>query len=171
MKRNTKITAIVPGILALAVGVLAWLNAGNIEEKKAFQEGATFLVSTGNVQHLISMDDIMKIRPRAIIANHRSGGQTRERQFTAVSLKSLLDHLGADYSSARNIVFTAADGYSSAVPLAEALDEDNCLIVFEEAGVALGTRESGGEGPYMMILAKDQFSQRWVKFLLEIRLN
>jgi len=85
--------------------------------------------------------------------------------------KSVFDYLGIDYSSAKSVSFTAADGYASALTIAEALDEENCFIVFDEDGKPLGTKENGGSGPYMMILPNDQFSQRWCKFLLEIEIK
>jgi hypothetical protein len=172
MSRNTKIVVAAASVLALTVTVLAWLNRGNVEEKRHFQDNGIFLVNAGGEQYTVSMDDIMKLGPRFIDANYKpSGRDPVQRQFTGISLKSLFDYLDVDYSSARSVSFTAADGYASAISIADALDELNCCIVFEEGGTALGTRESGGSGPYMMILAKDQFSQRWCKYLLELTVN
>ena len=169
MSRNTKITAVVMAVLLIAVAVLAWLNRGNVQDRRAMQESGTFLVTAGDLQFTISMDDVLKLGPQRISAVLRSGGRDGEPMvFAGVSLKSILDSLGIDYSSSRGISFMAADGYVSAILIAEALDEENCFIVFEEDGQPLGTRERGGRGPYMMIMAKDHFSQRWCKFLMEI---
>jgi len=169
IKRNTKIVVIVMAALVVAVGVLAWLNHDNIAQKKTLQDSDTFLLSANGRQHTVTLDDLLSLCPREVTVNAKSSTTDyTKKRFTGVSLTSLLDHLGVDYSEAESVHFTAIDGYTSAVSIKEALDRENCFIIFEEDGKPLGTKESGGSGPYRMILAKDEFSQRWCKFLLEI---
>ena len=160
---------IVAAALIVAVGVLAWLNRDSIAQKKAMQESGTFLISANGQEYTVSMDDVLSLSPRLIKVNAKSSTTDyTNKEFAGVPLKVLFDHLGVDVSAAKSVNFTAADGYSSAIPISDALDEDNCFIVIKEDGNPLGTKESGGTGPYRIILAKDQFSQRWCKFLLEI---
>jgi len=169
MSRNTKIVVITAVILAVAVAALAWFNRGYAEDRKAAQESGAFLVTFGDSQYTVTIGDLEQIGPRAIEANYKTNLMPAVRKkYTGVSLKSVFDHLGVDCGAARAVSFAAVDGYVSAAPISDALDEDNCFIVFEEDGKPLGTRESGGTGPYMAIFAKDRFSQRWCKYLLEI---
>ena len=172
MKRNTKIVLIVACALALAAGILALLNSGNAAQKRAMQESGTFLIEANGQQYIVSMKDLQSLSPQKVQVNAKSSTTDYEKkQFTGISLKSLFDHLGVNDSTARSVSFTAVDGYASAISISDALDEENCFIVFEEDGKPLGTKESGGSGPYRMILAKENFSQRWCKFLLEIKVN
>ena len=172
INRNTKIVAIVLIVLTVALVVLACLNRENVAEKKEMQENGTFIITANGEQTIITMDDIIALEPRVIDANYKkSGKEPVQKQYTGVALKSIFDYFNIDYSEAKSVSFTAADGYASALTIGEALNEENCFIVIEEEGEPLGTKENGGKGPYMMILANDQFSQRWCKFLLEIELR
>jgi len=173
MNRNTKIVITVIIVLTVAVVILALLNRGNIAEKKAMQESNSFLLKAGVKQNTVTMEDIMRLTPHVIDAKYKpsSSNTPVKKQYTGISLKSLFDYYDINYSSAKSVSFTAADGYASALPIADALDEENCFIVIEEGGEPLGTKENGGKGPFMMILANDQFSQRWCKFLMEIEIK
>jgi len=169
MSRNTKVVIISIVALAFAVMVLAFLNRDSIADRKALQESGNFIIIAGDRQYTVTMDDLEAISPRAIDANYKTNLMPAvQKRYTGVSLKSVFDYLEVDYSAAKRVRFSAADGYVSAAPISDALNEENCFIVFEEAGKPLGTRETGGFGPYMAIFAKDRFSQRWCKYLLEV---
>ena len=172
MSKNTKIVAITAATLILIVAALALLSRGYVAERKALQESGGFLVTAGGESHTVTIADLEKLNPRGITANYKPNLiAATQRQFTGVPLAALLSYLGIDYSTARSASFSASDGYGSAAPIADALDPDNCFIVFEESGKPLGARESGGLGPYMVVFANDRFSQRWCKYLLEITIN
>ena len=169
MSRNTKTVLITTAVLVFAVAVLAWLNRDSMAERKIIQESGTFRITTDSSQYIVTIDDFAEIGVRVIDANYKTNLMPAvQKKYNGVSLKSLLNHLGVEYSAAKRVSFSAADGYVSAAPISDAMDEDNCFIVFGEDGNPLGTRESGGFGPYMAIFAKDRFSQRWCKYLLEI---
>jgi len=169
MSRNAKIVAITAAVLVLTVATLAWLNRNYAAERKAIQESYVFLITANGSQYTVTMSDLEEIGLRVIDANYKTNLMpASQKKYTGVSLKRVLDHAGADYSQARSVSFSAADGYFSAAVITDALNEENCFIVVGEAGNPLGTRESGGLGPFMVIFAKDRFSQRWCKHLLEI---
>ena len=171
MKRNAKIIISVVVILTLVVTVLALINHVNISEKRAARGSGAFLITVGDRRYAVMFEDIEAITPRTIDANYKTNLMPPvQKKYTGVSLKSVFSHLGVDYSAAKRVKFTGEDGYASTISITEALGEDNCFIVFEEERKPLGTRESGGYGPYMMILAKDKVSQRWCKFLLEVEI-
>jgi len=174
INKNTKIVTAVIIVLTLTAAIFAIFNQDYIAGKKAMQDSGTFIITAiDGSRYIVATDDILSLDPQAINANYKPSRNNvpTQKQFTGVSLKSVFDHFGVDYSIAKSVGFTAADGYASALPIADALDEENCFIVFEEEGEPLGTKENGGNGPFMMILANDQFSQRWCKFLLEIELK
>ena len=172
MSRNTKIVAITAAVLVVAVAALAWLNRGNAADRKAMQESGAFYITAGDSRYPVTMDDLREIGLRSVEASYKTNLMPAvQKKYSGVSLKSVLDRLDVDYSGAKSVSFSGADGYVSAVRIAIALDEENCFIVVEEAGKPLGTLESGGFGPYMAIFAKDRFSQRWCKYLIEITIN
>ena len=169
MSRNTKIVAIVAASLIVAVAVLAWLSRDYILQRQALQESGTFIITAGGEQHVVTMSDLEAIGPSVIDANYKTNLMPAEqKKYTGVPLAGLLEYLGVDCSDARSVSFSASDGYVTAASIADAMDSESCFIVFLESGKPLGTRESGGIGPYMVIFASDRFSQRWCKYLLEI---
>ena len=169
MNKNTKVVMVTIAVLVFAVAALAWLNQGNVAERRAMQESGTFLISIDGNKYAVTMDDLEEIGPSVIDANYKTNLMPAvQKKYTGVPLRSIFDHFEVDCYEAKSIVFSAGDGYASVAPLADALNGDSCYIVYKEADKLLGTRESGGDGPYMAIFAKDRFSQRWCKYLLEI---
>ena len=172
MKRNTKIVIGVVGVLAVAVVVLALLNWGNVASKKEAQEDGVFSLYAGDGEYTVSMSDVEALASSDIKADYKKSGQDPEtKSFLGASFKALVESLGIDVSAFSSVSFTAADGYASALDIDEAMDGENCFIVIAMEGEPLGDSEDGGSGPFMMIMAKDQFNQRWCKFLLEVRLQ
>ena len=171
-KRNpqTKTVVIITALLAAAVAALALLNRDSVAAIKEAQREGTFSLRAGDQIVAVTMDDIMALSPFDIEANYKTSGNAAEtRRYQGVSLKSVVNALGVDVSGCQTASFTAADGYISALALDEAMDDGNCYIAVAMGNEPLGTKEGGGTGPYMMILAHDPFSQRWCKFLLEVR--
>jgi DMSO/TMAO reductase YedYZ molybdopterin-dependent catalytic subunit len=172
MAKNTRIIITTVAVLTIIVAVFAFLNRESVLEKKLAQESGFFVVCAGEDEYTVAMEDILSLSPFAISANYKTTGRAAEtRVYQGVSFKALMESMEIDYGDYTAAIFSAADGYVSALRMAEAMDEGNCYIVIGLGGEPLGTRESGGEGPVMMILANDRFSQRWCKYLLEVRLK
>ena len=170
--RGSKLVAGIVIGLATAVVVLALLNRTNTVTKKEAQDNGSFSLFAGREEYTVVMGDIEALSPLDIEANHRKSGQASEtRTYRGVSLKAVVERLGIDASRFQSVSFTAVDGYASALTIGEAMDGGNCYIVVAMDGEPLGTKDDGGSGPFMMILAHDPFSQRWCKFLLEVRLR
>ena len=162
VRKSTIAVIAVLAVLAVGVAVLAVLNGRDAKEKKLLLDDAVFLISANEIEYRITMEDIEALGPREIEANYKKSGKDPEsRAFTGVPFAALLRHMGIDTEGLRSAVFSAADGYASALSMERALDENNCFIVIDD----------GDEGPYRMILAKDRFSQDWCKLLTDVTLK
>ena len=164
---STKIIIAVLCVLLPAVVVLAIIHRGAMEERLELQAAGEFFVTIGENTHTVSMGDLVSIGSVGVSSSPRG----ELRTFTGVPLVHIFDHFGVDYSEARTVVFTSLDGFVTAISIAEAIDETNTFIVFEENGVPLGTREEGGRGPYMVVVALDPFPNRWARYLMEVTLQ
>jgi len=153
-------------VLTIIVVITAVLNRENIEERMELQESGGFLVTMAERTYVVSMKILMGLEPMEVSASPR--GQLRN--FTGVPLVAILDYFYIDYSEVGTVVFTSLDGFAAAISIEEATDETNTFIVFKESGQALGTREEGGLGPYMVVVALDQFPNRWARYLMEVTL-
>ena len=165
--KSTIIIIVVLCVLIPAVVVLAVLHRGNMEERLELQAAGEFLVTAGEDTINVSMSDLLHIGAVRVSSSPRG----EQRNFTGVPLVHILNHFGVDYSGAGAVVFTSLDGFVTAISIGEALDETNTFIVFEEDGEPLGTREDGGRGPYMIVVALDPFPNRWARYLMEVTLQ
>jgi len=162
LKKSTVAVISVLAILGAAVAVLAVLNSREAIEKKRRLDDAVFLIIANEIECRVSIEDIEALGPREIEANYKKSGKDPEsRAFAGVPFAALLRHKGIATEGLRSAVFSAADGYASALAMEKALDEENCFIVID----------AGEEGPYRMILAKDPFSQDWCKLLTDVTLK
>ena len=165
--KSTKIVIAVIAVLAVVVAVLAIINRQNVMSRLELVDYGTFLVTSGEDTHTVSIDDMRRLGPVAVTSSPRG----ERRDFTGVPLAAIFRHLQIDYSGASGVAFMSLDGFMSGVSLNEALDETNVFVVFEEDGEPLGTREEGGRGPYMIVVAQDPFPNRWARYLMEIILQ
>ncbi len=170
MNRKVIIAVIV---LAVVVGVTAFLNRGDLAFKDESQEKAFLVItSKGNEVAKVDMDFIRDLGETDFEANLKKSGKDPVRHtYTGVPLKAVLEACDVDIEGKSMIVAKAVDGYTSALTLDEAMEEDNVYIVYKLDGEPLGKKEEGGSGPYQLVISKDPFSQRWCKFLMEIELQ
>jgi hypothetical protein len=172
-KRNTIIIVSVSVVLAFVVGLFAFLNAGNLSQKKILQEEALILISAeGKTLGTVSMDIIEGIGPADFSANlDTSDSEPQEHIYTGVLLNDVLKNLGINASDYSSLIVKAIDGYTVAFTTSEVLEEDNIYLAVKRDGEPLGTKSTGGSGPYQIIVRKDAFSQRWCKFVVEMELK
>ena len=162
MKKSTMAVIAVLAVLAIGVAVLAVLNGRDAAPRQQLRSDAVFLIIVDGIEYRVTMEDIEALGPREIEANYKKSGKDPEtRVYTGVPFAAVLRCKGIDAGGLRSATFAASDAYSSILLLEEALDEENCFIVID----------AGDEGPYRMILAKAQFSQKWCKLLTEVILK
>jgi len=167
------IIIVVVAVLAIALGVTAYLNRGNLSEKKELQENAIILIKSGDKELAeANMELVTSLGEKEFKANlKKSGKPPVEHNYTGVPMKNLFAELKIDTTNVTTVVLKAIDGYSSALTLTEVMEEDNVYIVYKMDGKSLGNAENGGDGPYLALIRKDPYSQRWCKLLTEINLQ
>lgn len=172
-KRNIIIIVIVAAVLIITVGVFAFLNAGNIKEKKMLEEEAVILVKSACEElGKINMEIFESIGQKDFSANlDTSDSEAEEHTYTGVLLNDALKKIGIDIGKYSTLVAKAIDGYTVVFEASEVNAEDNIYIATKQDGKDIGTKSSGGRGPYQIIVRKDTFSQRWCKFLVELELK
>jgi hypothetical protein len=172
-KRNIIIIITVIAVLVVAVGVLAFLNAGNAEEKKMLEEEAIILIKSADQQlGEVDMGLIGKIGMEDFSANlDTSDSEPEEHLYSGVLLNDVLSALDIDISDYSTVVAKAVDGYNVAFDASEIQEDDNIYLATMRDGKPLGTKSSGGSGPYQIIVRDDAFSQRWCKFVIELELK
>jgi len=169
MKKSTLAILVTVAALTVAVAVLAVLNADSARQLASRQDDATFIIRTDNRVITVDFQTLQEAGIRHFAATRRGGGLSAvEVAFQGVPLTALCAFLGIDLSSIQSVTALAADGFSSVVSGGQVRDAGNVFIATAEDGVPLATREQGGDGPYMLVVAKDAFSQYWCKYLSEL---
>ena len=162
MKKSTIVVIAVIAALAIGVAVLAVLNGRDAAGKKQLREDAVFVIVAGDVEYRVTMEDFLSLEQREFEAIYKKSGKDPEtRYFTGAPFAELLQLKGIDPAGFTVAAFGAADGYTSAITMEDALDAARCFIAADD----------GADGPFRMILPLDQFSQRWCKLLTDVTLK
>jgi len=152
MKKSTIAVVAVLAALGIAVAVLLALNFEAIQGRQQLREDGEFLLIHQGVEHVITVADIEALGPRDFEANYnRSGRPAETRVFYGVPFADVLNMLSIDPANT-TVIFSASDGYASALPIAEALNEAYIALCDER-------------GPFRMVLPRAPFSQQWVHWL------
>lgn len=159
-------------VLIIVMGVFALMNREIAKEAQGVSENAEIIIKDGNSQVSLSFDEINSLEEvefNAVLDTSDSG--PKENTYTGVLLKEIIEKVGMDIEDKKQMVVKALDGYVVALKISEVIDEDNVYLAYKLDGQPLRSKEQGGSGPYQLIIRKDQFSQRWCKFVVEIELK
>ncbi|MCL2532040.1 MAG: hypothetical protein FWE40_07780 [Oscillospiraceae bacterium] len=162
MKKMTIAVVAIIAALAVAVAVLFALNWNAIQgRQQLLTDGELHLThqTTGEVI-VLAVADIEGLNPQPIEAVLRGGGQPGVNvEFYAVPFRDVMAAFipyqdDVDYT----VVFSAADGFATAMPQSEAMQGAYIALCVER-------------GPFRLILPHDHFAQRWVHWLTGIELR
>lgn len=162
MKKTTIAVIAIIAALVVAVAVLFALNWGAIQgRQQLLEDGELHLTHhTAGETFVLTVANIEALNPQPLQAVLRGGGQPGvDVEFYAVPFRDLMAAFipvqdAVDYT----VVFTAADGFATAMPQSEAM---------QAAYIALCAER----GPFRLILPHDHFAQRWVHWLTGIELR
>jgi len=154
--------------LTVIVAVLAALNYNDVQERAARQHDATFIIQVDGQTYFVDYNMLRETGIQDFTATKRSDGSVAQINYQGVPLKKLCDKLGIELGGMSSAVAFAADGYTVAISIDKVNDSENVFIATGENGELLKKREDGGDGPYMIVIVKDTFSQFWCKYLSEI---
>lgn len=167
MNKNKIYIAI--GILIIVVGVFAFMNRELVKDKGYALDNAEVIIKVGDLETVLGYENIKALGEvdfSAILDT--SDTDPKEHTYTGVPLKKVIEECGISLNGKSKIVVRAVDGYTVALTVDEVLDEDNIYLAYGIDGKPLKSKSQGGSGPYQLIVRKDQFSQRWCKFIVEI---
>ncbi len=160
------------GLLAVAVGLLAWINMRRIPP--AADTPVLVLKAGGGEIRNATLEEIREMDAERFEATLRTTSAPPETYtYTGVPLSRIISLVMGEgaFAEADQIVVRAADGYTLAFSVADVLAAENLYVVFERDGKPLRGRESGGPGPMQLVVRRDGFGQRWCKYLTEVEIQ
>jgi hypothetical protein len=172
-KKNLIIVITVLAVLIAVVATAAFLNAGNIRQKRE-QENEAYIVIKKRGEKLAEIDmDSLKLIGEVDFMADLDTSETGpvSHKYTGVPLIRVLDWVGMETSDEEVVIARALDGYTVAFNISEVKDKDNIYIAYKIDGKYMAAGSQGGSGPFQIIVRKDPYSQRWCKFVMEIELE
>ena len=163
-----KTLIIIIAVLTVVAGITAYLNGMDKSENRQQIENGIFVVKYHGEEvkryDLAAIQAEGEVEFQAVKDTSLTGPEAK--MYTGVPLRALFEKAGVEVLEADTVINRAADGYTTAITGKQVLMEDNVYLVYAEDGAPLQTSDSGGDGPYMIVISQDQFSQNWCKYAL-----
>lgn len=171
MKNKKLILVII--ILAAVTLTLSYLNMKSMSNNTA-EDGTITFIYGDNTSKLV-FDEITALDNHEFKATEdTSNSGPASRKFKGVLLKDVLNKAGISdetIKASSKIIIKGLDGYVIAMAADEVLLGNNIYLAFEKNGKPLGNMKSGGSGPIQLVAVSDSFSQRWCKYVTEVKIE
>ncbi|MDI9495739.1 MAG: molybdopterin-dependent oxidoreductase [Bacillota bacterium] len=170
MKKRVGILIILIVILSITLLVSLKLNKASIEKQEQILSNAQIVLKYNEMEKILAKEEIILYGEVFEAVLDTSTTEPSRHIYKGVQLKDLLKSHNVDFMD-KTIVIKAADGYSVAYSSEEVSRDKNVYLAFMEDGKYLGSRDSGGRGPYESIVVSDIFSNRRCKWITEIEVK
>jgi len=169
-KRGVSIAFLIVTIVAVVLLVFAWINSDEYGYDQDYGYPQLAL-RTSQETIMFSRDEIETIGLHTFTATLDIGnGISEQHVCEGVSLKRLLEYSMVQMTSDATYVAVGEDGHRSAYT-AQEVDQEDVYIVIAADGHLLAPPTQGGPGPLMAAVREDRSTQRWCKYLVEIRVE
>ena len=155
IKKSSIIIMAVIAVLIIMIAVLAALNYNDAKARAERLADAAFIIQAGGQSFTVDYEMLKDAGIQEFTADKRSGGKPAVTiNYQGVPLKNLCEKLEIEVA---NCTAYAADGYAVGVSADKINDAENVYIALDN-----------DDGPYVLVVVKDPFSQYWCKYLSEI---
>lgn len=172
MKKNSKTIVTVLVVLLVTTAIGAVYNRQYAREKLALLQAAEIAVlEEGREVSRLTIDTIGQLPTADFNAMLKSSvmESPEKHSYTGVSFSDLFAGIGVSLEGKSRVVVHSVDGYAVLLKIEEIQALENVYLVYKDNGDYLGTYgEADGQGPYMIVIRGDCFSQRWAKYVCEL---
>ena len=167
MKKANNIVYITLGLLLVIVAVLAFLNRGDAQLRRALEENREFHIRiNGQYAATVSLQKLLDLGPQEFTTPFATSiTASRDATLRGVELRLILEALEIDISHASHFVVSALDGFYSPLTREEVEQAELIYICFSMDGEMLKPQGEGGFGPFMMVVRGARFAQRWCRYV------
>jgi DMSO/TMAO reductase YedYZ molybdopterin-dependent catalytic subunit len=90
--------------------------------------------------------------------------------YTGATVRDILEQADA-LESATSVYVQASDGYGTTLSFQEIMQNEKTILAYEKDGEPLKPFTEGGEGPVRLVIATDEYAQRWIKSVTVIEVS
>ena len=154
-------------ILLISVAVLAIMNRGDAELRRALEENREFHIRVdGETVAVVGLQTLLDLEPQEFVTTFATSvSRPRETALRGVELRILLDALDIDTVDAAFYLATGLDGYYSRLSAEEVARAETVYICYMMDAEILKPQSEGGYGPFLLAIRGERFALRWCKYL------
>jgi len=166
-RKFNKIVYLTLALLLVAVAILAFLNRGDAELRRALEENREFHIRiNGEHAATIGLQALLDMYPQEFTTSFATSvAPARDTVLRGVEMRLLFEAAGIDISQASHFIVSGLDSYYSPLTRAEVEKEDVIYICYMMDGKLLEPQSKGGFGPFLMVIRGERFAQRWCKYV------
>ena len=165
MKKNFKTIITVIAVLLIAVLMVINRNSVKKQEEMADKMQLSFIVNSEEKIYYydeasadyINFDTQMK----------RKNGDVFDKTYSGIEMAVILKDIGVTLSQNTDIHIVCADNYEIRLSADEILEKGNIYLITKENGNKLAE----ADGPFMLVINNDEFSTRWAKNVVQVKVN
>jgi len=166
MNKTTKIAFIVFITLIIAVIPLYYYTHPDIAQPKGTLQIKGAVDQPTNLT-LTELEAYTVINTKVTVNGHQSGNGNFT--YTGVTLVEILNRAQIQ-SDTTSVYIQASDGYGTTLTIEE-VQKPSVFIAYKKDGTMMSSLSEGGEGPFRLIIADDEFSQRWIRDVVAIEVK
>lgn len=168
MQKTTKI-AVTAFVLLVIVAVPFYFYM----RQNAGTEGSLQLTGAVNNPVNITVSELKTFPQSTLQVTLTSSSNIEDNgifNYTGIPVRDILEQ--ADVAeNATSVYIQAADGYGTTLTLQEVMQNENIILAYEKDGEPMKSLTEGGEGPIRLVIATDEYAQRWIKCVTVIKIR
>jgi len=175
MEKSTKKILLVLLVLTAITAVGVGLNYHESRENIKYLEAAEIqIINKGQEEESLTMQDLEALSPTDFTAKLKSSvmQSPEEHSYTGFPLEEVLFLAGLMPEEGEVLSVGSVDGYEVPFSKKELEEMENIFLVYKADGKYLRTYgQKDAQGPYMIVIRGDRFSQRWAKYVCRLELT
>ncbi|HPF20071.1 MAG TPA: hypothetical protein PLC88_01880 [Syntrophomonas sp.] len=172
MNKNNRIIVIILAVLFITTTIGVIVNQRYAADRKALLEATEIAVrESGQEVARLNMTVLGSMKTVEFTARLKSSlmEKPKEHTYTGIAFADLFTAAGISLEEKQRVLVYSVDGYVVPLSIKEIKEFDNIYLVYKDNGNYLGSyEEADGQGPYMIVIRGDRFSQRWAKYVCEL---
>jgi len=165
MTKHTKtlLLLLAAGLIAVLVFVNRRLSAGDDAKAAALQLTAEIGGSEKTYDYREDHPSFQAFDTEM----RRKNGDVFPKNYSGIELSVILKELGTEVTDSTEVTAVCADNYEITLSGEEILHDGNIWLVTQEDGQKLDEES----GPFMLVVNEDEFSTRWAKNVVRIKVK
>ena len=165
MKKNFKTIITVIAVLLIAVLMVINRNSVKKQEEMADKMQLSFIVNGG--EKIYYYDETSADYIYFDTQMKRKNGDVFDKTYSGIEMAVILKDIGVTLSQNTDIHIVCADNYEIQLSADEIMEKGNIYLITKENGNKLAETD----GPFMLVINNDEFSTRWAKNVVQVKVN